>query len=77
MYLCVIEDRCSCYRDDIDVDRIMWERDYPHTDTTWRDSQAITADVLNAANVSDDEAELITHGNAERVFNWTPADLLG
>jgi hypothetical protein len=31
--------------------------------------------VLKAAEVSDDEADLITHGNAERVFRWKMAEL--
>ena len=36
------------------------------------------AEVFKAAGVSDEEATLITHGNAERVFNWkiASADLL-
>jgi predicted TIM-barrel fold metal-dependent hydrolase len=76
MYLCMIEEPvCLRYRDDIGVDRIMWECDYPHTDTTWPDSQSTTAEVLKAAEVSDDEADLITHGNAERVFRWKMAAL--
>ena len=38
MYLCMIEEPvCLKYRDDIGVDKIMWECDYPHTDTTWPD----------------------------------------
>ena len=39
MYLCMIEEPvCLKYRDDIGVDHIMWECDYPHTDTTWPES---------------------------------------
>ena len=49
MYLAMIEEPvCLKYRDDIGVDRIMWECDYPHTDTTWPDSQATTQSVLEA-----------------------------
>jgi predicted TIM-barrel fold metal-dependent hydrolase len=74
MYLCMIEEPvCLRYRDDIGVDRIMWECDYPHTDTTWPDSQAATEEVFAAAGASSDEIEAITHGNAERVFNWKMA----
>ena len=40
MYLCMIEEPiCLKYRDDIGIDKIMWECDYPHTDTVWPDSQ--------------------------------------
>ena len=49
MYLCMIEEPvCLKYRDDIGVDHIMWECDYPHTDTTWPDSQSTTEEVLEA-----------------------------
>jgi predicted TIM-barrel fold metal-dependent hydrolase len=71
MYLCMIEEPvCLKYRDDIGIDRIMWECDYPHTDTTWPDSQSITEGVLKAAGTSHEEADMITHQNAERVFRW-------
>jgi predicted TIM-barrel fold metal-dependent hydrolase len=74
MYLCMIEEPvCLRYRDDIGVDRIMWECDYPHTDTTWPDSQAIAEQVFASAGVSADEVDAISHGNAERVFNWKMA----
>jgi hypothetical protein len=47
MYLCMIEEPvCLKYRNDIGVDHILWECDYPHTDTTWPDSQSTTLDVL-------------------------------
>jgi len=74
MYLCMIEEPvCLGYRADIGVDHIMWECDYPHTDTTWPDSQGTTAEVFKAAGCSAEEIEAISHGNAERVFNWTMA----
>ena len=75
MYLCMIEEPvCLKYRYDIGVDRILWECDYPHTDSTWPDSQRVTNEVFDAAEVPDDEIDAITHGNAERVFNWRIAD---
>jgi predicted TIM-barrel fold metal-dependent hydrolase len=74
MYLCMIEEPvCLRYRDDIGVDRIMWECDYPHTDTTWPDSQATAEQVFAAAGATADEIDAISHGNAERVFNWKMA----
>ena len=75
MYLCMIEEPvCLKYRYDIGVDRILWECDYPHTDSTWPDSQRVANEVFDAAEVPDDEIDAITHGNAERVFNWRIAD---
>jgi predicted TIM-barrel fold metal-dependent hydrolase len=78
MYLCMIEEPvCLKYRDDIGIDKIMWECDYPHTDTVWPSSQASAQAVFDEAKCSTAEIEAITHGNAERVFNWqmAPADL--
>ena len=74
MYLCMIEEPiCLKYRDDIGVDQIMWECDYPHTDTVWPESQESAQDVFDEAGCTPDEIDAITHGNAERVFNWTMA----
>lgn len=76
MYLCMIEEPiCLKYRHDIGVDRIMWECDYPHTDSTWPNSVATVNEILDAASVPDDEAEAIMWGNAERVFRWKVAEL--
>jgi len=74
MYLCMIEEPiCLKYRDDIGIDKIMWECDYPHTDTVWPSSQASAQAVFDEAKCSPAEIEAITHGNAERVFNWQMA----
>jgi predicted TIM-barrel fold metal-dependent hydrolase len=76
MYLCMIEEPiCLKYRHDIGVDRILWECDYPHTDSTWPRSVETVTEVLDAAGVPDDEAEAITLRNAERLFRWTAAEL--
>ncbi len=76
MYLCMIEEPiCLKYRDDIGLDRILWECDYPHNDTVWPESQELTRQVFEEAGCTDEEIEAISHGNAERVFNWTPAEL--
>lgn len=76
MYLCMIEEPIGLqYRYDMGVDKIMWECDYPHTDTVWPNSQESARSVFDYAKVPDDEIALITHGNAERVFNWKMADV--
>ena len=75
MYLCMIEEPiCLGHRADIGVEHILWECDYPHTDTTWPDSQATTAAVFEAAGCDEDEIALISYGNAERIFGWKMAD---
>lgn len=76
MYLCMIEEPvCLKYRDDIGIDRIMWECDYPHTDTTWPNSVTTARDVFTAASCTTDEIAAIAHGNAERVFRWVMAEI--
>jgi predicted TIM-barrel fold metal-dependent hydrolase len=76
MYLCMIEEPiCLKYRHDIGLDKIMWECDYPHTDTVWPDSLESARAVFEEAGCTPEEIEAISHGNAERVFNWTCAEL--
>ena len=53
-------------RHQIGVDRIMVETDYPHSDSSWPDTQEILAGQL--ADVPDDEAELITWRNAAELY---------
>ena len=53
----------------------MWECDYPHTDTVWPDSQESAQAVFDEAGCAPEEIEAISHGNAERVFNWTMASV--
>ena len=50
----------------IGVDRIMVETDYPHSDSSWPDTQAILAGQL--AGVPHREAELITWRNAVELY---------
>lgn len=74
MFLCMIEEPvCLKYRADIGVERIMWECDYPHTDTVWPESQHSAGEVFEQAGCTPEEIELISHGNAERVFDWKMA----
>jgi hypothetical protein len=55
-------------RDRIGVDRIMWECDYPHVEAPWPDSQVVMDKLM--ANIPRDEADLITNGNARRIYRW-------
>ncbi len=50
----------------VGVDRIMFEVDYPHADTTWPDSQAYLDRVLAALPV--EHRRKITHRNAATLF---------
>jgi predicted TIM-barrel fold metal-dependent hydrolase len=48
------------------VDHIMIETDYPHSDSTWPDSQEILA--RQFADVPDDEIAKMTHLNAQELY---------
>ena len=73
MYACMIEEPIGLtYYNDIGVDRILTETDYPHSDSTYPHTQKSCAEVY--AGIPDDVVEAITHGNAERLFRWTMAD---
>ena len=52
----------------IGVDQIMFESDYPHSDSNWPHTRKMLAASL--ANVPDEEARKIVELNARRVYNW-------
>jgi predicted TIM-barrel fold metal-dependent hydrolase len=67
--VCFVEDFIGIHdREFIGVDKIMWEGDYPHTDSSWPRSQERLA--LQLKECDDDEIARITHENAERVFRF-------
>jgi predicted TIM-barrel fold metal-dependent hydrolase len=69
MWFCMIEEPLGLkYRHDFAVDRIVWESDYPHADTPFPDTQAACAAVFDG--VPDDEVAMITHRNAEQLFDF-------
>ncbi|MGV0793610.1 amidohydrolase family protein [Mycolicibacterium sp. XJ1819] len=54
--------------DAIGIDNILWESDYPHSETTWPASQSEAAKVLG--HLSPEQIDKITHRNAERIFRF-------
>ena len=52
----------------IGVDNIMFESDYPHSDSNWPSSRIVLEKML--ANVPDGEARKIAEDNTRRVFNF-------
>jgi len=69
IYGCFISDSAGLGdRRLIGVDNIMWEGDYPHSDSQWPNSRKVLSEVL--ASVPDDEAARIAEGNARRLFNF-------
>jgi predicted TIM-barrel fold metal-dependent hydrolase len=59
-------------RELIGVDRIMWELDYPHSNSPWPESSRHAQELL--ADVSEEDFRLIAHENAEKLFNWRCPD---
>ncbi|SDG37769.1 Amidohydrolase [Pseudonocardia oroxyli] len=70
LYGCYITDAHGVgARHEIGVDRIMWECDYPHSDSDWPHSRKMAADQLK--DVPDDEVHQIVELTARKVFNFT------
>jgi predicted TIM-barrel fold metal-dependent hydrolase len=57
--------------DDLGVDNVMVETDYPHSDSTWPNSRAVAK--AHLAGLDDRDAYKILRGNAERVFRFQPS----
>jgi predicted TIM-barrel fold metal-dependent hydrolase len=67
MYACMVTDAFAMRSlDDIGVDNLMWESDYPHNDGMFPYSRKVLEDSM--ANVPDADAVKIGHDNAARVF---------
>ena len=67
VWVCFIRDEHGIQaRHEIGVDKIMFEADYPHSDTMWPNSRAGLEQVLQ--DVPEDEARLIAGDNAHRVL---------
>ena len=68
---CFIDDASGLKnRDDVGIEQMTWECDYPHSDSTWPDSPERLAKSL--AGIPDDEIRAITYENAMRLFHYDP-----
>ena len=68
---CFIDDQAGIeMRHRVGVDRMTWECDYPHSDSTWPNSAELLAHSLDG--VPDDEIDKITHLNAMRLYSFDP-----
>src|SRR5438874_1162945 len=56
----------------IGEDKILAETDYPHADTPFPHTQKAYAEVF--AGIPERVVEKVSHGNAERLFDWAMAD---
>jgi predicted TIM-barrel fold metal-dependent hydrolase len=68
---CFIDDAFGLEsRHHIGVDRICWECDYPHSDSTWPTSPELLSKSLHG--IPDAEVNQMTHENAMRFFQFDP-----
>jgi hypothetical protein len=73
---CFIRDRHGIeMRDQIGIDNICWELDYPHSDSSWPDAPEQLAAQLEGC--SADEVEAITWRNAAREFHYDGVERRG
>jgi predicted TIM-barrel fold metal-dependent hydrolase len=53
-------------KDLCNIRRLMWANDFPHSDSTWPNSQALLA--KHAAHLTEDERNLILHDNVAELY---------
>ena len=53
--------------DEVGVDNITFETDYPHTDSTWPESEVLAKDMFR--DLSDEEIYKVCRGNAIRLLH--------
>ncbi len=58
------------------MDNVMWECDYPHSDSTWPHG-ARDARRRRSAGCRDHDIDRITHLNAMKHFSYDPFTVLG
>jgi len=70
---CYVTDPTSLgLRNEIGIDIIAWECDYPHSDSIWPDAPEKMLGELNAVGATDEEIDKISWQNACRFFDWDP-----
>jgi hypothetical protein len=57
------------------MDQVMWECDYPHSDSTW--PFAPEELMVHFDGVSDHDVDRVTHLNAMKHFHYDPFSVLG
>jgi len=68
---CFIDDRAGVQmRHLVGVDTIMWECDYPHSDTTWPEAPERVWEHFQDIDITDEEIHKMTWQNAAREFKY-------
>jgi predicted TIM-barrel fold metal-dependent hydrolase len=75
---CFIDDRFGvANRRFLEMDNVMWECDYPHSDSTWPFAPEQLWEHFADIDISDDDIDRMTHRNAMRHFQYDPFSVLG
>ena len=70
---CFISDHVGVQlRNEIGIDNICWEADYPHSDSMWPGAPEQLHDVLTEHHVPDTDINKMTYQNAMRWYHWDP-----
>ena len=70
---CFISDHVGVkLRNEVGIDNIAWEADYPHSDSMWTGAPEQLHDVLTEHNVPDDDINKMTYENAMRWYSFDP-----
>ena len=73
---CFIDDKFGmASRDFLNMDHVMWECDYPHSDSTWPFSPETLSE--NLIGVPAHDVERVSHLNAMKHFSYDPFTVLG
>jgi predicted TIM-barrel fold metal-dependent hydrolase len=75
---CFIDDRFGvANRTFLNMDNVMWECDYPHSDSTWPRSPEMVWEHFQGIDITDAEIDKMTHLNAMEHFGYDPFTTLG
>jgi predicted TIM-barrel fold metal-dependent hydrolase len=69
VFFCIFDDLEGLRnRDKIGFDQLLFETDYPHTDSTWPDSRKVAEELCHAAGLTDAERYQFLRGNAIKAY---------
>lgn len=69
MWACfIVDEHGLASRDEIGIDRLLWECDYPHSDSHWPNSRKVAAEQFH--DVPDEEVRRIVELNARELFRF-------
>jgi predicted TIM-barrel fold metal-dependent hydrolase len=61
------------FKDHMNIERMMWANDYPHSDSTWPWSQHVLTEQL--AHMTEDEKNLVLHDNVAHLYKLDTSKL--